>query len=143
MLLAPQATEAQDAQARSQLEQRVRRAFADRLRTELELSTDQISGLERVMAWSDEQRRSVALDNRQVQLDTERFLTEQGDDQDAQRILDGRRLLQQREAQLFEEEQRRLGDVLTPGQIVRFYQLRERFVRRVQELRQNRRGGGR
>ncbi|MEZ4417795.1 MAG: hypothetical protein R3E10_18710 [Gemmatimonadota bacterium] len=142
-LAAPAGLAAQQEAPRAQLEQRVRRAFAERLRRELDLDAEQAGRLRDVMQWSEEQRRAIALENRQIRLDTERFQQQQEGEREASAILEARLRLQEREATLFREEQQRLLEVMSPGQVVRFYELREQFVRRVLQLRQSRTGAAR
>ena len=139
-LLLPAPGSAQAGPPRAELQERVRRAFLERIRTELDLSRDEGARLRDVLEWSEAERRQVAFETRQIRLDTERFLTGGGDDAEARALLDARERLQERERALFREEQERLLEVISPAQVVRLYEMREQFVRRLQQLRQNRPG---
>ena len=127
---------------RQQLESRIRQAFQNQIRQQLELSPGETSELTEVVQWSEGQRRQIAERTRQLNDGVVNFLRDGGTEADARAILGERRALQREESELFAEEQDRLLGVLSPNQVVRFYRLRDQFNRRLQQVRARRAGNG-
>jgi hypothetical protein len=131
----------QDAGAqRQQLEQRVRRAFQNRVRQDLQLTAAEVPQLTEVIRWSEGLRRGIALRTRELNTRAVDFLREGGAESEAVAILEERKALQREESDLFAEEQERLLDVLSPNQVVRYYRLRDQFNRQLQRARARRPG---
>ncbi len=139
LLMGASELEAQNPNNRSALERRVRAAFVQRAQRQLALTDSEVGALRETLAWSDGQRRAIAVENQDLNRRSQ-ALSLDGNVGEAQAILDARVRLQEREATLFREEQERLLDVLTPPELVRFYRLRAELNRRILQLRQQRPG---
>ena len=130
---------------RAQLERRVRQVFLNRLRQELRLTPDEVEALQAVIRWSEAERQQIAADTRILGTRVTDFLRAGGMEQEARELLEIRVDLQAREAALFRAEQDRLLEVMSPPQVVRFYEIRDELNDRIRRLRaevQRRRGGG-
>ena len=134
----PPALSAQEP-GRNQLEERVRRAFVQRVQRQLQLDDGEVGRLREVLAWSEGQRRALATENRDLNRRSQ-AVTREGGEEEAQAILDGRVRVQERQLELFREEQERLLEVLSPARVVRFYRMRAELNRRILELRGQRSG---
>lgn len=128
---------------RQQLEQRVRRAFQNRVRQDLQLTAAEVPQLTEVIRWSEGLRRGIAQRTRELNVRAVDFLRDGGAESEAVTILEDRKTLQREEADLFAEEQIRLLEVLSPNQVVRYYRLRDQFNRQLQQARARRPGSGR
>lgn len=128
---------------RGQLERRVMMQFQQSVRRELALdSATAVALFEEVDAMSDErsalQRREAAL-GRQLR-GTGVYLSETQSIEALEEFI----AIKREEVRLLEVEQERLGAILSPPQLLRFYTLREELGQRIRRLRQgvNSRGGG-
>jgi len=124
---------------RNQLEERVRRAFVQRVQRQLQLDDAEVGELREVLAWSEGQRRALSTENQDLERRSQAVRFE-GSDDEARAILDGRLRIQERQLELYREEQQRLLEVLSPARVVRFYRLRAELNRRILQLR-GQRGG--
>ena len=140
---APTNAQVQENTPRTELERRVRQAFQNRVRQDLALSAEEARRLARVIQWSGAERRAIAVDTRALNRRVLAFVRGGGTEDEARELLEGRADLQRREASLFEDEQRRLLEVLTPVQVVRFYRIRDEFNARVRRLRMQQGGSAR
>ncbi len=128
---------------RTEMEQRVRARFGDMVRAELGLTQDQRERVDRMVdSFQDEQR---ALIERQITL-RRRFdqaSSAARSEDDARSLLREMAAVREEEARLFNAEMDGLLEVLSPSQVLRFYELREDLMDRVRRLRQDgpRRGG--
>lgn len=127
---------------RQELERRIRRAFQNRVRQDLQLTQSEVQSLAEVVQWSEQERRGIARRTRELNLRATGYLRDGGPVEDAQSILESRKALQQEEADLFVEEQDRLLGVLSPHQVVRYYRLRDQFNRQLLQARARRAGNG-
>ncbi len=124
-------------QRRGQLERRVQARFGEIVREELDLSPEEQRGLGEVVQRFQPQRQETAL--RQSELRRRMVLPLTLEDEAAAVDLLTRMIeIREMELQLLREEQEALLDVLTPGQVARFFQLREEVGNRARRLR----GGG-
>jgi hypothetical protein len=123
---------------RRELEDRVRQRFEDMVNRELGLSSEESARVRRIVVAFRDVRRDLG--RRQLQL--RRSLVRNDEilgDEEARILLDEVVEVQREEARVMEREIERLLTVLSPGQLVRFYALRERMAERVRAL-QERRG---
>lgn len=121
---------------RGEMEQQVRIRFAQTVRAELGLTGAQLERLEQVVASF--QDRRLALVRREMALRQRlRQVTAGGrTDEGALRILQDMAAVREEESRLFQGEMDDLLQTLTPGQTLRFYELRERLMDRVRLIRQ-------
>jgi hypothetical protein len=108
------------------------------LQERLELTQDQMDALQGVMQSFREDRQALGRSQAALRLHLRGAALEGGEDEEAMELLEEMVGLQEAELELYRREQAELLTVLTPLQLVRFYQLRDEFGRRVQQLR----GGG-
>ncbi len=121
-------------QRRGQLERGVRARFGEIVREELDLSPEEQRGLGGIVQRFQPQRQEIAL--RQAELRRRMALSVTLEDEAAAVDLLTRMVeVREMELQLLREEQEALLDVLTPGQVARFFQLREDMGNRVRRLR--------
>lgn len=126
-------------QNRLELERRVMQGFGRMVQERLDLTQDEMEALQGVMQSFREDRQALGRSQAALRLHLRgAALQEGGEDQDALELLEEMVRLQEAELELYRREQAELLTVLTPVQLVRFYQLRDEFGRRVQQLR----GGG-
>jgi Spy/CpxP family protein refolding chaperone len=131
-------------QDREQLERRVRARFAETMQRRLGLTHEQSQRLSEVVDALQGERRSLGRDERALRTRMEAILTEEGtSDADAREVLLQMEELRLREARLFQTEQERMLEVLTPVQVVRFHAMREQLAARIQQLRGGPPGPGR
>lgn len=132
----------QDKAQEEQLRSRLMGRFLDHASEELDLSEDQTRRLHQEFGAMQEQRRSLIREQRAVRLRLEALNQEgRASDAEARELLQRAADLKAREAELWREEQDRIGRVLTPAQQARFLVLQERFAERVRQMRQDRRRG--
>lgn len=113
--------------------------FLGRASHELELSEEQRGRFEHEFRGIQEKRRSLiaeqhALRRRLTRLAAGRA-TSDTSDEEARELLRRAGELKVREAELWREEQERLGRILSPRQHVRFLMMQERFAQRVRDMR--------
>ncbi len=122
-------------QERLELERRIRARFGQMVRKELGLGQEQLRKLQEVMGSFRDDR--MQLQRRRAEL--QRILRREGtlalDEERARELLRSMVEIQEAEVELYRKEQARLLEVLTPQQLLRFYQLREELGRRIQRLR--------
>jgi hypothetical protein len=127
---------------RLQLERRVQQAFAQRVRNELGLNAQQATQLgEATLGFQNERQNLIRRENELRR----RYRMEAGGggraaaaampDAQAIEILNELKALRAAELDLYTREQARLLQVLTPGQVVRYYLLREQLADRINGLR--------
>lgn len=148
LTLAPGPARAQQPQepqpTRSEIEQRIRERFSERVRDELELSDEQLADLDEVVLSFHGDR--VALARRHGALRRALRAAERqpvGDEQ-AARLLREMASVREEELRLFRAEMDGLLRMLSPSQVLRFYELREDLMDRVRRARdgaRRRRGG--
>jgi len=131
-------------QDREQLERRVRARFAETMQRRLGLTEEQSKRLEEVIGSLQSERMALGRDEQALRLRMQALMTEDSaSDEDARDVLRQMEELRLREARLFQTEQERLLQVLTPVQVVRFHAMREQLAARIQELRGGPPGPGR
>lgn len=132
---APLALQAQEEPPRQELERRVRQAFANRVRTALQLSDQETRSLVRLVREFEVERRALAGRTRILNDRVTQFLRDGGGAEEANELLEERVGLQRAEADLFEAEQRALLEILSPAQVVRFDRLRQELNQRLRNAR--------
>ena len=126
------------------LRHRLMGRFLDHASKELELTEDQTRRLHQEYREVQEKRRSLIREQRAVRLRLEALNQEgRASDAEARQLLQRASDLKAREAELWREEQERIGRVLTPAQQARFLVLQERFAERVRRMREDRGPGER
>ncbi|HKJ03408.1 MAG TPA: Spy/CpxP family protein refolding chaperone, partial [Longimicrobiales bacterium] len=121
-------------QDRAQLEQRVRARFAETVQRRLGLTDEQSAALGTVMEGLQGERMALAHDEQALRRRMEAILADaQASDDDARAVLERMGELRLREAHLFQEEQGKLLEILSPIQVVRFHALREQLAQRIQQ----------
>lgn len=132
---------------RQALVRQVRQAFANVVRKQLSLSDDQMQSLQRVDTKYEQQRRALLRDERQARLGLQAAMTDSAsaDQAGIARQLDVLVESQRKRADLLGAEQKELSSFLTPLQRAKYFAMKERLNRRLQELAQGdsagRRGG--
>jgi hypothetical protein len=132
---------------RQALQRQVREAFAKVVRKQLNLNDDQMKSLQRVDANFERQRRSLLREERQARLDLTSAMADSSspDQSRIARQLDVLLQSQRKRADLLESEQKELSGFLTPLQRAKYFAMKERLNRRLQQLAQSdsagRRGG--
>jgi hypothetical protein len=138
-VLAAQEPEVRAQRLRAQVEQR----FWQQMNQELRLSTDQESKTRTILSGYAEQRRRLETEERTLR----RALNDQlrpgvaADADSVGALVDAITGLRVRFVQLFSDENRDLSGVLTPLQRGQYFQLRDRLLQRIQQLREQRPGG--
>jgi hypothetical protein len=128
-------------QDRAQLEQRIRARFGEMVQERLGLDEATATQLNDAILSFQDDRSRLLREERAVQARTEAAMLEEGDDdEEAMALLVRLQELRMEEAQLFQAEQQRLLEILSPSQLLRFHALREQMGRRIRQLRP---GGGR
>lgn len=132
------------AQDREQLEQRVRMRFAETMRQRLGLTEEQSKALAEVVDGLQADRMALRRDEEALRLRTEAIVTaDQVSDEEAREVLQRMEELRLREARLFQSEQQKLLEILTPVQVVTFHVMRAQLGARIQQLRGGPPGPGR
>ena len=121
---------------RSRLEERIRARMGDIIRERLGLDRAEEARLSEIVQEFERRRRALVASEWEVRRRIESFL-ESGTatDTEAAALIDSMISFERQEAELFEEEQQRLQDVLTPTQVLQLYQLRVEIGRRIRALR--------
>jgi Spy/CpxP family protein refolding chaperone len=142
--LAAQRSPGAGRQDRAQLEQRVRARFAETMQRRLGLTDEQSSSLARIVAGLQADRMALGRDEQALRHRMEAILADdQAADEEAREVLQRMTELRLRESRLFQTEQEKLLEVLSPVQVVRFHAMREQLAARIQELRGGPPGPGR
>lgn len=123
----------------AELRERLMDRFLGHASRELELTAEQEQRLRREYGEIQAKRRSLIREQREVRRRLE-GLNRGGEasDDEAKQLLRLAAELRAREAELWREEQERIGRVLTPGQQARFLMMQERFAERVRAMRERR-----
>ena len=131
-------------QDRAQLEQRVRARFAETMQRRLGLTDEQSRALETVVGGLQADRLALGRDEHALRQRMEAILTgDQTSDTEAREVLQRMQELRLREARLFQAEQEKLLEILSPVQVIRFHAMREQLAARIQQLRGGPPGPGR
>lgn len=137
----PPGAEAQTPEQRERLEARVRERMGQMIRTQLNLSDDQMRRLQASNQRFERQRRLLVEQERDVRMGLRDEMisgdTTRGPQVAA--LLDRMLQVQRQRLDLLEAEQKELAGFLTPLQRARYFGLEEQLRRRVEEMRQ---GGG-
>jgi len=121
-------------QRRGQLERRVQVRFGEIVGEQLGLSPEEQRGLGEIVQGFQPQRQDIA--QRQMELQRRMVIPiTLGDEAGAIDLLTRMIETKEMELQLLREEHEALLDVLTPGQVARFFQLREEVGNRARRLR--------
>lgn len=132
---------------RQALQRQVREAFAQVVRKQLNLNDEQMRSLQRVDAKYERQRRALLREERQTRLELLQAMADSAspDQPRIARQLDALVQSQRNRADLLDAEQKELSSFLTPLQRARYFAIKERLNRRLQQLVQGdssgRRGG--
>lgn len=132
---------------RQALQRQVREAFAKVVRQQLNLNDEQMRSLQRVDTKFEQQRHALLRDERQARLDLQSAMADSAspDQPRIARQLDALVQAQRKRADLLEAEQKELSTFLTPLQRAKYFAVKERLNRRLQQLVQadssDRRGG--
>lgn len=125
---------------RSRLEERIRARMGEIIQHRLGLTEQEGEELSVIAREYEGRRRALAREEREAHDRAEALLaTETPDDSASAALLDHFVALRIREADLVREEQARLQEVLTPGQVLQLYELRVEIGRRIRAIRN--RGG--
>ena len=126
---------------RSGLEQRVRVRMDQMIRQELDLNEDEWKAVGDNARDFDMKRRELMRSEQALKRRVEAIALEGGaNDEEAGEILDQLIALREQELQLFQEEQERLLEILSPSQLVRFQNMREKLGEQIRRLRRGREG---
>ena len=132
---------------RQALVRQVRQAFARTVQKQLSLTDEQMQSLQRADGKYEQQRRALLRDERQARLDLRAAMADStsADQSKIARQLDVLVQGQRKRADLLDSEQKELSSFLTPLQRAKYFAIKERLNRRLQELTQGdsagRRGG--
>lgn len=132
---------------RQALQKQVREAFAKVVRKQLNLNDEQMRSLQRVDAKFELERRSLMREERQARVGLVAAMADSASPDQARigQQLDVLVQAQRKRADLLEAEQKELSGFLTPLQRAKYFAVKERLNRRLQQLVQGdstaRRGG--
>src|SRR2546425_2503599 len=138
--LGAQSDTAEAGRLRAQIEQR----FSERVQQALQLSPDQATKLRATQEQFGARRRTLM----EQQMTRRRALEGQmqpgvaANSDSVRKLMDGMRAGRAEMVKIEQDEDREMSGYLTPVQQARFQQMREQFMRRVGELRMERREGG-
>lgn len=134
-----------DRAARQQrLAGQVREAFHRVVKQRLNLTDDQARRLKEVDDRYEAQRAEVAKDEREARQSLRAALAATAGSTDQAKVDENMARVmkaQRRRSEILEAEQKELGVFLTPVQRAKYFALRDNFARRIQQVRQNGRGG--
>lgn len=125
---------------RTELRDRIERAFMERAREEMSLSDDQAAKLQATSRRMFERRQALEAENHRLTL----LLNDQmrpgvaGDQRVIRTTLDSILTLRVSAAQMYRDEQREMSGYLTDVQRAQYHLLRERFLARVEDVRARR-----
>lgn len=128
---------------RAGLEQRVRVRMGQRIRERLDLSEDEWRAIADQASDFDEKRGELMRNELALKSRVEAISRVEGreNDEEAGEILDQLIVLREQELELFQEEQKRLLEILSPSQLVRFQAMRQQLGEQIRRLRGGRDGG--
>ncbi|MCH2653073.1 MAG: hypothetical protein MK117_00950 [Gemmatimonadetes bacterium] len=127
---------------RAGLEQRVRVRMDQRIRERLDLSEDEWRAIADQASDFDEKRGELMRNELALKRRVEAIAVEgRENDEEAGEILDQLIVLREQELELFQEEQKRLLEILSPSQLVRFQAMRQQLGEQIRRLRGGRDGG--
>lgn len=127
-----------------QLQQRIRQRWNERVRHDLNLTTEQAAKLQATEGRFLERRRDLAQNQRAVG-EALRNQLQPGvaaNSDSVRKLMDAREKNRAALAQLDQDEDREIGGYLNPVQHARYQAMREALRRRIQEIRQRRGGMG-
>lgn len=127
---------------RAAMEQRIQRQFQERLARELELTADQREDLADVLRDYATARAELLPRRRALGLEMRELLEGDQSEDRALELLRELRDIREAEADLLEEEEDRLLEVLTPIQVLRLQSLRDQFGEQIRSLGEPPAGGG-
>ena len=127
-----------------QLQERIRERWNARVRRDVDLSNDQAARLQATEGRFLERRRDLGRDQRAVAEGLRRQLQPgvAANADSVRTLMDARDRNRVALAQLERDEDREIGGYLSPVQHARYQVLREQLRRRIQEIREQRRGMG-
>lgn len=129
-----------EGQDRSRLEERIRARMGEIIQHRLGLTEQEAEELSAIAREYEGRRRALAREEREARDRAEVLLeSETPDDSASAALLEHFVALRLREAELVREEQARLQEVLSPGQVLQLYELRVEIGRRIRAIRN--RGG--
>lgn len=124
---------------RARLEERMRARVGEIIRHRLGLDREEEARLSAIAREFEQRRRALVASERETHRQIEPFLESgRADDTEAAAIIERMIAFKRQEAELFQEEQARLQEVLTPTQVLQLYDLRVELGRKIRALR----GGG-
>ena len=127
---------------RAGLEQRVRVRMDQRIRERLDLSEDEWRAIADQASDFYEKRGELFRNLQALQRRVEAIAVEgRENDEEAGEILDQLIVLREQELELFQEEQKRLLEILSPSDVVRFQAMRQQLGEQIRRLRGGRDGG--
>jgi Spy/CpxP family protein refolding chaperone len=121
---------------RQQLERRLEQGLARIVSEDLGLTPEEMASVQAVMQGFREERQAVSRAQASLRYRLRDPALPDLEDDAAREILAEMIRVQEAELDLYRREQTQLLTVLTPGQVVRFYGIREAWGQRIQELRQ-------
>lgn len=138
----PQRDRALNPAERDSLEQRVRVRMGQILKTQLGLSDDQMLQLQATNARTEQRRRTLFEQEREVRVQLRDAMRAKDSTRNAEiaTLLDRMVTVQRQRVDLLEAEQKELATFLTPMQRARYFGMEEQVRRRVTEMRDNDRG---
>lgn len=119
---------------RAAIEQRIQRQFQERLARELELTSEQRQELATVLRDYATARAELLPRRRALGLEIRELLEGDQSEDRALELIRELRDLREAEADLLEEEEDRLLDVLSPIQVLRLQALRDQFGEQIRSL---------
>jgi hypothetical protein len=125
-----------------ELERNLRQRFQRSIQNQLQLSPEQVQGLQGVTQTFQAERSTLALAQASLRHRLRDPALREIDDTNAEALLKEMVDLQQQELDLYKREQSELLEVMTPSQLVGFYRLRDDLGQQVQQLRLRRGQGG-
>jgi hypothetical protein len=129
---------------RLELERRLQLGFQRQIQSQLGLDESSMTRVRAVMQSFQQDRRALNQDQAALRYKLRNPALAELEEGEARAILQEMVDLQQRELDLYKQEQAELLEVLSPVAVLRFYKAREDLGLRVQQLRQGRgQGGGR
>lgn len=121
---------------RTRLEERIRARMGEIIRHRLGLDRAEEARLSEIVQEYERRRRALVTSERETRQQIGPLLQSgTATDADAAALIDRMIAFKQQEAELFREEQERLQEMLTPTQVLQFYELRVEIGRRIRALR--------
>lgn len=121
---------------RQALQRQVRDAFAKVVRKQLNLNDEQMQSLQRVDAKFEKQRRALLREERQTRLELGAAMADStsADQSRIAKQMDALVQSQRNRADLLDAEQKELSTFLTPLQRAKYFAMKERLNRRLQQI---------